>query len=224
MNLGKLQKQLLRDLKKSPLKAGALGLLSLVAVYFWAPLVLGYFSKEKPAASAGTPEAVVATAAVAAPAASAAPTPQVGLPLPWKQLAQIIEKDPRMASADARLAFQLPFGDPGAAAAEPDEEHQRGDAEPQAVEQSLEPDKLGLKLTGTMVSGRRRVAVINGRPYAEGSQIQVGNGLVLDVSQVTERHVVLLYKLRRLELAVADASPAGGGNFEIQPTRAKTNR
>jgi hypothetical protein len=88
----------------------------------------------------------------------------------------------------------------------------------------LDLEKLGLKLSGTMVSGRKRVAVINGRPYAEGAQIQAGEGVVLSVKSVTERQVVLECDNRRLELVAETSSAANRTNFEIQPARAGTKR
>ena len=48
MKLDKLLKRLKRDAAASPQKAGALGLMVVVALYFWAPLVMKHLPKGKP--------------------------------------------------------------------------------------------------------------------------------------------------------------------------------
>jgi hypothetical protein len=193
MSLARVQKQLMRDLKRSPAKAGALLLLCVVALYFWAPLVAGWFGKT-PAKAAMQPEAgamPVTPAAVASPAVAT---------VPWQKVIEGMESDRRMQSAQLGALNSPPFGLQRPDAADPDEAPQQPAAAAIAADMNL--SELGLKLSSTMLGSRRRVAVINGRPYAEGVELEVGSDLVFLVARVTERSVLLERDGKRFELSM----------------------
>jgi hypothetical protein len=69
VKLAQLKKQLLRDLQRSPKKAAVLGLSCLLALYFWAPLVTGYFNPTKPKRVAKETATAAESASPAGPAA-----------------------------------------------------------------------------------------------------------------------------------------------------------
>lgn len=217
MSVSRLQKQLARDLKKSPKKAAALGLLCLVAVYFWAPLVMNYFSGKKPTEKDQAEVAVVAAAQAptqAAATAGSAAAAREGLSVPWKDLVKWMELDRRMMPAAASVGLRMPFGSLESGSQTIDDETlastRPGDAD-------ATPEQLGLKLSGTMLGGGRRVAVINGRPYAEGRPIALSENRVFVLKQVAARHVVLERQGERYELAVADDKPSLAGNSGEPP-------
>jgi hypothetical protein len=198
MGLARVQQQLTRDIKRSPMKAAVLALLCVVALYFWAPLVFGWFGKEKPKPKA-TPDAaaIVQQPTQAGPAATTA-----AASVPWHRLVESIQRDPRMQSAVLSPKEVMPFGE---IAKKPEPEE---DAEQAAIDKTpteLDVSKLGLKLSSTML-GRRRVAVINGRPYSEGSQLEVGEEITLLVARVTDRSVLLEHDGQRFELTMAGNS------------------
>ena len=88
MRLDKLGKKLRREIAASPKKAALLGLITVAALYFWAPLVLGWLGKDK-----ATPSAEPTPAAAAEPSATqpAPPTAVADAPpsLPsWEQVVQ----------------------------------------------------------------------------------------------------------------------------------------
>src|SRR5262245_23212797 len=64
MSVPSLPKQLLRDLRRNPKKAGLLALLAGVALWFWAPLVVSWFKS----GDANPSDVEQASAAVVGPA------------------------------------------------------------------------------------------------------------------------------------------------------------
>ncbi len=199
MSLARVQQQLMRDIKRSPMKASVLALLCIVALYFWAPLVVGWFGSEKPKK---TNVATAPTAAVAQPTqpdAAAPVLPAPGAVFAWQSLVEGIKHDPRMQSATLAELRTRPFGlVQTQKPTEPDETSPTWAGTPKT---QRDMSQLGLKLSSTML-GRRRVAVINGRPYAEGSQVEAGDDLVLTVARVTERSVLLEHEGKRFELTI----------------------
>jgi hypothetical protein len=199
MTLAKLQKQLVRDLKRSPAKAGALGLLCIVAIWFWAPLVSGWFNKG--GTKSPTASEPVAQAVPAMPLPAATSPPAAAASVPWKQLVEWIEKDARMRSANLASLETPPFVTKAPDLIDPGEVKQEEKQPSQTAE--IDVAQLGLKLSSTMLGSRRRVAVINGRPYPEGGELQLGDDLVVTLARVDERSVLLEYEGKRFELTIA---------------------
>jgi hypothetical protein len=223
VNLGKLKRQLVRDLKGSPKKAAFLGLALLVAAWFWAPLVGKWFKgKEDPAeaaavAAAGTtaPLAEVAQAS----AAAAASTPQ---PTSWRRVLEWIEADPRTAPPvhptiainPLRSLIEQDETDSEEAADDPDASAE-APAPAEAEEQpAVTPQQAGLVLSGTLIGTRRRVAMIGGRPYSEGQTIELP-AAAFRVARIGHKHVVLEREGERFELRVA--RPEGAGAMGLAP-------
>lgn len=210
MSLARVTKQLKRELKANPTKAGALGVLTVVAAVFWGPLL--FKSDEKPkkaiAGGAGALQGVGATDA-AAPAAAA---PNRAPVMDWRVLARGLSTDPRMKGhtpgADGK-------GDSPFRAKTADEENEEWFAmleelaksdEPEAprVEPAkpLEFEQYPLELTSTIVGGQVRTAVINGKARRVGTEIERWNGGSMVLSKVEPRYAVVEWNGKRRELKI----------------------
>lgn len=204
MSVKRLQKQLIRDLKSSPKKAAILGLLVLVALYFWAPLLLGRRkTDEPPPATANTEGTIPQPTNAATSPAAAAETPVIN----WQEMATMIAADGRMSPA-ARANWS-------AASLGAVQEKTNEDEEPEEQEPADEPPPaitpagLGLELTGTIVGGSRRVAIVNGHPYREGRTIELPGGVAFVVVEVAHKRAVLEREGERFELEVEELVAAG---------------
>ena len=124
--------------------------------------------------------------------------------MPWQQLASWMDNDPRMKPAAMDLAAMERFSRGMLASAASSEPSSLIAAETSSTI-TMDPQSLGLKVSGTMLGKHRRVAVINGRPYAEGRQLQVSDDLIFTIVQVGVRHVVLEGAGRRFDLPVAES-------------------
>lgn len=167
MKLDKLLKRLKRDLAASPQKAGALGLMVLVALYFWAPLVLKWVKKpSKPAAIAANPVALpsgpAVTPAVVRPATDSAR---------WNRVRQSISQDRLMAAVPHQAGWTNPFNrlkskmvDSAEAPAETSTS-----ATPQiapTARPALSKEHLaGIAISSILISTRDSAAVIRGTVY-----------------------------------------------------------
>ena len=162
----KFVNKLKRDLKKSPGKAAVLALLLAVAVWFWSPLIVNLMG-----GSSTSPPATSNVATTATPTDATKPTESQASNEPkytWKQIADAIEKDPRMTPATTRALPKDPFR--GVTAEKPKE---IAEAPPVVVPEVLDvaPANAGLVLTSTIVGPTRKVARLNGKTYREGDMI-----------------------------------------------------
>jgi hypothetical protein len=188
MSAQSLPQQLVRDLRRNPKKAGLLALLAGVALWFWAPLFTSWFkSGEGASADAEQPTAAVVTPVLASPGgakvAEAAKVAETAAQT-WQQLVRWMDQDPR------RKADQLPLErNPFA----PHKPPTKPVSEPAKIAKPLpdNPQKLGLKLTGTLLGPGKRMALINGRAYAEGQTVKASADISFVVRQVEERKVTL---------------------------------
>ena len=164
MSLNRLARQLRREAKANPKKAAVLGLLGLVAVYFWGPLVWGWcVASEKPGgepAAAGketvaadTAPAAIAYAAMESSESSNQPKIEA-CPYRWGQLDQWMQADPMTTPVDDVTGWPDPFG--GAAPVAEAEEA----AVAQADTAPVTTETLEVDVSGTLVGPRRRVALI----------------------------------------------------------------
>ena len=177
MNLEKVTEQLKREAAAHPVKAGALGLGLVLAVWFWIPLIgklVGGEESPRPAArkpnGAAVAKSMTETApnknAVNAIAATRSLAFGSGASDSWQRLTEWMETDPRMASATNLVnqydPFQ-PFVPPQPVLAEEDGE---SEASPKAIQRFVvTPESIGLELTGTLVGNKLSVAMINGKSY-----------------------------------------------------------
>lgn len=219
MNTQKLAKQLKKELTRNPKKTAALALVSVVALWFWAPLATKWLGGAKKPKRPVAAAAVVETPAVAPPAvAGATATPQIA----WDKLLEQIAADQHMASATVDATGRDPFAvtateqsqtlapaNPAAAAA----------VGAPAISSDPTPESLGLTLQGTLVAGHMRQATVNGKRYREGSRIKLapqagsaanGPPIEFEVTQIEARQVTLARNGKEYSLALK-LQPLGEG-------------
>ena len=208
MNAGKLKKQLIRDLKGSPKKAAFLGALLLVAAYFLAPLILG---KPKTEAETLAPAEGQAATAEQATTPAGATTPR----LTWRQLTARIAQDPRMTPKEF-AAGENPLGVITQIESEPEPEPEVEAEAPEVVVESTPatPRNLGLTLSATLIGTNRRVALINGRPYAEGTSIRINREVEFVVKRISDRQAILERDGRQFVLRAGGADDDESANAE----------
>jgi hypothetical protein len=188
MDIAKLKKQLLREAKANPKKAIALGLLTTVAVWFWVPLVAGGLGdsgeekpKSEPSAAGDDPMALAPPSWREAMQQSVAGSgePETETPdIPWKQLAEWREQDPKTLPVIAPVVKRDPFQPPPSRLAEARLAEAEAEEEPEPepiVEPEFTPEDAGLRLSSTLVSRRNRLALINGKTYRVGDTVPVAN-------------------------------------------------
>jgi hypothetical protein len=165
VKLDKLAKQLRRDLSASPQKAAALGVMLLVAAYFWLPMIWGWLGPKtapKPAV-AGSVILEDEQPTITSAQAKASRT------FPWEQVRRRMLADPLMASAEYDAAWLDPFRTNPLAASAPVAATGNTETVPSVA---LDPAGLGLVLTGAVVGPKRRTAIISGRSYLEGEVVK----------------------------------------------------
>ncbi|MCE9547654.1 MAG: hypothetical protein K8T25_19465 [Planctomycetia bacterium] len=223
MNLQKLVKKIRHEAKANPGKAGLLALVTVVALWFWAPLLSGWFSTAKPEAAApavpapatGNVAAVAAPGVVAA-ASAAAPTYK------WQDVMGKIRQDHMMKPAAPLVGTRDPFAE----AMPPKPKVEAQSEAPKIVK--LDAESLGLVLTSTLIGPRQNVATINGRTYAlprGGSQAnsrpvqvvvdQQGQTLKLNLLLVEPTRVLLEYEGQRFSLALKEKKLNSKSTFEV---------
>jgi hypothetical protein len=165
VKLDKLAKQLRRDLTASPKKAAALGLMLLVAAYFWLPMIWGWLGPKQ------TKQPVAAGSVILE---DEQPTnnslkSKAGRTFRWEQVRHRMLADPLMASAEYDVAWPDPFRSDSVAAAA-----QAASAAPagETLAGVVDPAGLGLVLTSAVVGPKRRTAIISGRTYCEGETVK----------------------------------------------------
>ncbi len=222
MDIKQFTRRLRREVKANPKKAAILGLLCVVALYYWAPLVWGWVGGRKsaelaePGAAATTdqaprPAAFAPLAGAAAAAESGKPGQPADPSRPWQQVVQWIEQDPTMKPFAARSQRRDPFH-PAASEVAANEEEEPDEAQTAETAKDLTPDALGAQLTSTLIGPQRRVAVINGRPCQEGRTIAMakdGQQVEFKLCEVHPRRVVLERDGKRYELAIPPSAPSG---------------
>jgi len=208
VTLKKLGKQFRRELTKSPKKAAFLGLLAVVALYFWAPLVWGWVAR-----SGSTAGNIPAKTAAGSPAGLPAENPTAASPtrgktdpptLPWQQVVKLMDSDPRTLAANLVAPRSNPFAPPKSEAPKPEPKPEPETNKPAVA---MTPQGLGLVLSSTIIGPSRRVARINGKTFEQGQTIEVlkdGQHISLTLSEVQPRRVVLTRDSAQVELTIPD--------------------
>lgn len=209
--MGKLGKRFRRELTTSPKKAAVLGLLALVAMYYWTPLVWGWVAKHDDAADAKPAAVASPTPSAANPTStpSTAPTKTDVPQLSWQQVVKLMQRDPRTLAADVTALRRDPFLLP-----RPDVAKLKADAEASAAAEAgksqataATPQSLGLNLSSTIIGSNRRVARISGRTYELGQTVQVlkdGQTIAFTLAEVHARRAVLVRDNKKYELTIPD--------------------
>jgi len=175
--LEKLAKQLRRDLAANPKKAAVLGLMVLVALYFWGPLAAKWISTGD-----GKRNNKVNLASLILTDDPVEPTQQSkargGAKFRWEKARQLMRHDPRMTSASFDATWLDPFGKPPASAAPDAAAEAAAESEAAALAAAappIEPSDLGIKLGSVLIGPRTRVATINGEACHEGDTVAVAD-------------------------------------------------
>ncbi len=231
MKLGKISRKLRREVGAHPVKAAVLGILCLVALWFWAPLLQGWLTPRRPGSTAsqavqpGTPQRPGGS-----PTALAVPAPDSDSKTavyPWRQIVQWMEQDPRtrpVAPAPetgqpaAGLADDQWLGKPLDAGfrdpffrSEPAEKEQAKEAaaEPPPAPPAVRPQDLGASVSGIISGPDGGAAVINERTYLEGEEVLLrkdGMAYAFHVAEIRPGTVVLTRDGARYELDIQKAS------------------
>jgi hypothetical protein len=213
VSLGKIAKKLKREFKANPAKAALLGVATLVALYFWVPLVWGWIGQGKTnmvtaASTTGlTPTSQIAQPTSASTTSPGSTTKNTSNRPSWMQIAHWMENDPRTLTAPPMMTKRDPF-EPVANEVEP-----QVDQAEQAKQNlaAITPKSAGLVLTSTIIGPQRRVARINGKTYAVGQTIEVSPelsslGVAFKLIDVQARLAVLEIEGRQYDLEIPEPS------------------
>ncbi len=220
MSLSKLANQIQREIKANPPKAIGLGVLGVVAVWFWLPLVMPESDTPAAAKTAPTPTPVPTATPTPTPTTTTSATPTSSVAVaekkyPWRDVIRWIESDQDMRTAtiefdqDERSPFMEPImpADPMTVA--------KAQEEATIIERQIEqesirtPAQLGLNLRSTIVSRGRRTALINGRAFNEGDEIVVNDSFTFVVATIDSNRVVLERNKRQFVMAIRRTSSSG---------------
>ena len=219
MSLDRIGKKLRRELTGNPKKAVVLGLLVMVALYFWSPLIWGWIAPERPtneSVADSTGDGVRSPLWPAeTPRSSTAPDDRQTDVFPWTQLVAWMKQDPR-TSAAAEIAGQRDPFQPVMKDEVKKQEEEKAEEQPPPVETVRTPQSLGMKLSGTIVSPRGKVALLDGQTYREGQQIgraEDGKQYVFTLAEVHAERIVLERLGMRYDLMIPKAT--GSGRIEL---------
>ena len=204
MSLNNLSSQLRRDLAANPKKAAILGLMVLVALYFWGPLAWKFLksSGAKKNSKANMASLILTDDPIE-------PSQQIKsgsrIRFKWERVRQLIKQDPHMLSATFDASWVDPFGKPAATAAEaePTRETSADDAAAAAAAAALDPKSLGIILGGIMITPRGHLATLNGEACREGETVSVTDN----------RDKTVKYELRVLKIARQSVQLEIGGRI-----------
>ena len=220
MNLDKLASQLRRDMAANPKKAAALGLMVVVALYCWGPLVWDWVqSAQNNKADQSQLAKLILTDDPLEPADKAKGRSKARFR--WERVRPLLAQDPYMASATFDAVWTDPFG-----LAAGDSEEQGGSplisGSSSGTGAELDPSQLGLVLSTVAIGRNRSGATISGERYYEGDEITItrkdGNLPVarVRVKRITHQGVelecqgkTLVLRLERPRLATGDAIERG---------------
>jgi len=223
VKLDKLVKQLKRDVTASPKKAAALALMLLVALYFWAPLVWKWFVPTGDKAGGGQTAGLILTDE---PPTAGEAEASGRLRLPWEEIRQVIQTDPRMTSAALDERWPDPFARP-APAAPAAVDAESPEAAGGATAAAGEPREASLVVTSIAISRRRKSATINGDTYEENDTVPSGadareTSAGYRIVRIERQAVTLERDGRTLVLELSRPGLAQGD--EIQRLRDKSGR
>jgi len=173
---------------------------TLLAIWFWFPLITGWFGfGESATASTAAP---AQPPAVEAPSLAAVPAPEPAAatdqpPIDWRAIAAWRQSHPQADTfawtAGAPNPFHTKVTPEEALAAKGAEEEADDPSAAAAIEADQRQTALAaLRLTSTLITPQGRSATINGKVYREGEPIELGadgEESPADESPVTLKHV-----------------------------------
>ena len=212
MSQSKFIKRLRRETIANPKKALFLGLLTLAAIYFWAPLMGGWFTEDdSPSTTAvADPAAGSPAAAPGRPKTTPKEQKEEEAEVPrhhWGELARWMDNDPRTSAAILPAEQRDPFVTPRTQIAK-DQAPQK----PKTANPHLTPKSLGMELSSTIVGPRRRLARISGKTYKLGQTVTMdkdGQQITFTLVEVHPRRVVLEREGMKFELKIPSRGNSG---------------
>ena len=221
MKTAVLLNQLKREATASPAKAGTLGLLTVVALYFVVPLIWSMVAGDsKPTSSPAVASNPNPTQSSPTPT-EANPSDVPSLPYAWQDLASAIDTDARTAQVATHPQRRSPFSEFVASGNEQADSSKK--TAPAVVEQT--PEQLGFQLTSTIVGKTRSVALINGKAYRFSPQSSPAVWIKLDKANsdyafqlvdVRDNMVVLERDGKRYPLRIKQPSLEDLGTIQIE--------
>ncbi len=229
MNADKLARAAKKELTRNPKKTIALGLVTLVAVWFWVPLAWKWLGGDASKAKSRKAAQVAAKVENALPSNTSKAgeiEPEV-VPsvtkVDWEELLSRMARDPRMQTAALVTAGRDPFlatnVEKQAVAEANAVEAENGNVSAVAAPVELTPENVGLVLQGTLITSRNPQATINGKAYGVGDKVTVkadatGSARLKDtefeVLEIAPRRVVLRHENRTYEVILGGAALAEG--------------
>jgi len=206
--VNKLMRQIRREAARSPQKAVVLGLLAVVALWFWAPLVLGWVQGE----GAKKPKAAVEGDKLAGMEYAAPLVPPAGGPNPrdresatedaatlgdWQEMIAWIESDPKSDPAGAAAPARDPFVSiefPPVHDSLSEHEEEQKDEKEEVARREVKPAEIGLVLSSTLVGPGGGLALISGKKYRLGEKVVVthqSRTIQFTLAEVHPRRAVL---------------------------------
>ena len=190
--------RLRREITSSPKKAVILGLLLVVAVVYWSPLVWGWI---KPESDKKKKKTSVAASANELPAGKPVSLGTANAPTntkskhAWKDVAQWIEGDPRMITASEAPGRKHPFDSVQLPSAILETKTQKGITAAASISSvPSDPSSLGLKLSSTIIGRQKKAALINGKSYLLGATIRLehdGRSFEFQLTEINDDSIVL---------------------------------
>jgi hypothetical protein len=225
--LDKLVKQLRRDMAANPKKAAALGLMVLVALYFWGPLIVQWVSSGSNKRSKMDTAALILTDDPIEPAQQN--RTRSASRFRWERARQLILQDSLMSSAVFDPIWVDPFAKSAAAIALEQSAETGSEAAPasEGAATSISPDELSLVLGGVFLGPKNRVATINGEACREGDTITVPGKDDKSLSQkiriVQIRRQSVMIEVGGKLLAIELTTPSLAHGDEIQRQKPPTD-
>lgn len=190
-----------------------MGVLFLVAVWFWGPLVWGWVAPEKKA-KAAAPAPTQGPGGLPAASPTGSNNQKSETPEPsWEQVVQWMEQDFRTTPHVQVPGRADPFhpakhqGAPGS----PGGDNEEG-GEVQVAGPPPDPENLGASVTSTVVGPVRRVALVNGQTYELGEDVTFSLGdqtVTFRLVGIERDGIVLEREGKRFDLKVPRPQPSG---------------
>jgi hypothetical protein len=223
VSLNNLTNQLRRDLTANPKKAAALALMVAVALYFWGPLAWKFIqAKSAKQNSKANMASLILTDDPVEPSQQAKGGSRVRFK--WERVRQLIQQDPHMVSAKFDATWVDPFGKPAATTTEGGPTAETSPEEQAAVATAaaarIDPQSLGLTLSGIMISQRSKLATINGETCHEGEILSVADKgdksltYELRVLRISRQSVQLDFGGQIFSLELSQPRLAHGDDFQ----------
>jgi len=210
VNFSKLKRQIHREATANPKKAAFLGLMLVVALWFWSPLVWGLIAKKDSStglSAAAPPAGQPNIAPIVATVGGNTATDATGIAsYSWSQLVRWMDDDRLTLAAKTTDRERDPF-----LAVVPEKDEVVSDPE-EETPADVTPESLGLALSGTIVGSHRRVALINGRPYDKDDAVTLvkdGKEIEFVIEEIDTRRVVLRRNDKLFELRTQRGALSG---------------